>query len=795
MKSIYRLVYIAVLMCIFGSLSAQQTGILQGKVVNSSEGYGMPGVNIIIKETVLGTASGLHGEFTISNIPIGKYEVLISCLGFQTQEKIMEIKPGETTSMEIFLEEGSINLSSIRVEASKPFSAASSMSAREFDMEIRPARTAQDLLSLAPGLFIAQHAGGGKAEQIFLRGFDADHGTDVGIYVDGMPVNMVTHGHGQGYADLHFVIPETVDAMSVQKGSYFAEFGNFATAGSISLKTVDHPGKNLLKLEGGMFNTAKLTTVLKIPTKSIHQSAYIAGQYATTDGPFESPQDFQRMNIFGKFHTHLSQQSELGVSLGAFSSAWNASGQFPERAVKEGLITRWGAIDDMEGGNTSRYNASVDYAFGEGSDREFQLQGYASTYNFKLFSNFTFWLNDSVDGDMIEQLDNRSIMGINAHYALRNVLGNTLSYTKVGGGIRSDNIELALWHSPYRIRKEIRTSDEIAERNLFMWLEQDFIFNEHWKLQLGLRGDYFTFNVNDNLDSPEAPQTDLPHASGYSQQSLLSPKLNLVYSPVEHVDLYLNSGTGFHSNDARDVIIAQRTREIGNSLRKRGYSEEEILNTLVAMNFNPAYGNIKTLPRVIGAELGTRLHLGENVVLSFAGWYLYMEEELVFVGDEGTTEISGETRRLGLDIEGRFQFNSWLWADLDVNISDGRYLDLPEGENYIPLAPRVFSQGGFSMLHPSGFEASLRFRHIDDRPANEDNSVVALGFFIMNLSAAYRFGEFRIFANLENLLNSEWNEAQFDTESRLYNEPAPVSELNFTPGNPFNVQAGIAWEF
>jgi hypothetical protein len=254
----------------------------------------------------------------------------------------------------------------------------------------------------------------------------------------------------------------------------------------------------------------------------------------------------------------------------------------------------------------------------------------------------------------------------------------------------------------------------------------------------------------------------LPHGSGFAQSAILSPKLNLVLSPHRYLDIFLNGGTGFHSNDARDVILAAGST---------------------------------TLPRAIGTELGFRAGGGRRLLLSLAAWYLHLEEELVFVGDEGTTESSGETRRLGVDAELRMQLAPWIWADLDLNLADGRYVDEPEGADYIPLAPRITSQGGVNFLSGKGWEGALRFRFVGDRPANEINSVTASGYFLSNLVLAYRFQGFRFFIQGENLLNTEWNEAQFDTESRLYYETQSVSEIHFTPGNPFNVQAGVSFEF
>lgn len=776
-------------------VSAQESGIIQGKISDAEYGEGLPGVNILLKGTALAVISGHDGGFMLTDIPEGTYTIRISLIGYKPVEETLRVKSGEPVTLNISLEPGPVDIAEIRVEAERPVSAASSRAIRQLDLRIRPNRSAQDMLQLVPGLIIAQHAGGGKAEQIYMRGFDCDHGTDIAVYTDGIPVNMVTHAHGQGYADLHYLIPEVVEAIDVFKGPYLAQYGNLATAGAVSYRTVDHLEHNLVRIEAGKFNSRKMTTLLQIPSGDIHQNAYFAGQFYMTDGPFKKSQNFKRFNLFGKFHTHFSEASRLTFSLGAFSSGWDASGQIPNRAIEAGTITRFGAIDDLEGGTTSRQNFALAFITGESSADEFLIQAYASRYNFKLFSNFTFFLNDPVYGDMIEQTDSRNLLGLNSMYKFRKILGKIVSNTTVGGGVRADNITVALWKSPDRIRQYPFTDVNVFERDFFLWGEEELVFSPKWRLQCGLRADYFTFNLDDKLDTEDRAESEVPHASGYHQEAILNPKLNLIFRPSNSTDIYLNLGSGFHSNDARDVIYAQRINELVESLERRGSSKEEIETVLETYNFDLSHRGIKTLPRALAGEIGLRTYVTRRFVIGLAAWGLYMEEELVFCGDEGTTEISGETRRVGFDFEARLQLSSWLWADMDVNVSEGKYMNEPEGANYIPLAPRLTSTGGLTAIHPSGFEGTLRFRYVSDRPANESNSVIALGHTLVNLAMGYRFGHFKLFASIENLFDSEWNDAQFDTESRLYDEAVPISELHFTPGSPRNIQFGLIYQF
>ena len=688
-----------------------------------------------------------------------------------------------------------IQLEKILIEDDRAYSTASSKSIRTFDLNIRPMQTAQDMLQLAPGLVITQHAGGGKAEQIFLRGFDADHGTDVAISTDGIPVNMVSHGHGQGYADLHYVIPELVESIDLFKGPYFARHGNFSTAGSIMFRTKDYIDENMMKIEGGEFNTQKVTGLFQMPGSGESQSAYFATQFYNTDGPVESEQNFQRSNLFGKFYTRLNETNKLAFSISSFSSAWDASGQIPQRAVDNELITRLGAIDDLEGGQTSRQNLNLTYTATGESNSRFLIQPYFSRYNFKLFSNFTFFLDDPENGDMIEQTDDRTIFGLNTEYQFEQLLNSMRLKTTFGGGFRADDIAVSLWHSPDRSRLTQRVNSGIIERNLFLWAQEELIINPQLRLQLGLRGDYFTFNVEDHLDTLSPETITLPHTSGYAQEAMLNPKFNLVYSPLSSIDVFLNFGTGFHSNDARDVVIERTISDLERTMGRQGFDDAQINKRLAQLHFDREQSGIRTLPRAVGAEIGTRYRFWNRVNIGIAGWLLDLDEELVYVGDAGETEISGKSRRIGIDFEGRAQILSWIWIDTDVNLSRGEYVDEPSDANDIPLAPRVTSTGGLTANHPSGFGTSLRYRYIGDRPANEDGSVTAEGHTLLNLGLSYMFGPFKYFVTVENLFDIEWNEAQFDTESRLASESEPVSEIHFTPGNPRNIQAGINYQF
>ncbi|MFT7163732.1 MAG: outer membrane receptor protein involved in Fe transport, partial [Flavobacterium sp.] len=284
----------------------------------------------------------------------------------------------------------------------------------KIDLQTTPVNSSQEILRKVPGLFIGQHAGGGKAEQIFLRGFDIDHGTDITISVDGMPVNMVSHAHGQGYADLHFVIPETVEKIDFGKGTYYADKGDFATAGYVAFQTKEKLDESSISVEAGQFNTLRTVGLFNLLGKKKKQSAYIATEYILTDGPFDSPQNFNRVNLLGKYSAMLEDSSKFSISASRFASKWDASGQIPQRLVDNGTISRFGAVDNTEGGNTSRTNINATISKPIDENTFLKANAFYSNYEFELYSNFTFFLEDPINGDQIRQKEERSIYGMNA---------------------------------------------------------------------------------------------------------------------------------------------------------------------------------------------------------------------------------------------------------------------------------------------------------------------------------------------------------------------------------------------
>ncbi|HET9274921.1 MAG TPA: TonB-dependent receptor plug domain-containing protein, partial [Gemmatimonadales bacterium] len=684
------------------SLQGQAGRTLRGRVVAAVDSAPIADAVIRILEPTAEriTHSSSAGRFEL-RAPDGPVRLLVARIGYAPDT--LAVAPTATV-VTVWLRESAFALDPITVAAEPTYSAASSRAIRELDILLRPRETAQELLRLAPGLVIAQHAGGGKAEQIFLRAFDVDHGTDVAVTVDGVPVNMVSHGHGQGYADLHFLTPEAVQLGQVRKGPYDAGDGNLATAGAIEFRTRDRIERAAGDLRAGTYNTAHGLAVTPFGGGPSEAGGYVMLSGHRTDGPTLSPQGYRRLNGFAKLTAPLGGRAEVVASASGFDSRWSASGQIPERAVESGMISRFGSIDDSEGGNTSRYDLTVGVRSTSGGERRWEARAYAVKYDFSLFSNFTFFLDNPLLGDGINQTDDRWVTGANGSYALPSRLFGAEGSTTVGLGVRSDWTDVGLRRSVRRVVGEPRVDAQVSEQHGYTWIRQDLRLAPAVRLQLGARADLFRFRVLDRL---EGTPSDLPHASGTRVEGRVSPKANLAVEVSRSTTLFANLGAGFHSNDARGIILAGPGATV--------------------------------LPRALGAELGSR-HVWTGGSLALAAWALDLESELTYVGDAGTTEPSGRTRRVGVDVEARVRLATGLWADADLNLSRGRFRDEPDGADLVPLAPTFTSTGGLTWSAREDLSAGARYRHIGERAADETGAIRALGSTLVELFASYRVG-------------------------------------------------------
>ena len=709
------------------------------------------GINVYNQTTGSYAFTNVSGYFELDDISIGD-NIIISGLGYRTQE-ITILENQLDSTIKLVMEETPVSLDQV-VLVSK-LNVLSQYA--NVDIKTNPIKSAQEVLRKVPGLIIGQHAGGGKAEQIFLRGFDVDHGTDIAISTDGLPVNLPSHAHGQGYADLHFVIPETIDNINFGKGPYYADIGNFNTAGFIELNTKKFINDNLIKVEVGQYNTLRAVNLFKI-SESENSSAYVASELVLTDGVFESPQNFNRFNILGRYNFNNYEDEELTLSFSHFQSKWDASGQIPTRAVEQGLISRFGAIDDTEGGLTSRSNIWVNHTKQLNEHERLKSKAFISKYDFELYSNFTFFLVDPVNGDQIKQKESRTILGAESVYGRTFHIEDhdiQLSFD-AGLGFRYDDVndvELSRTKNRRETLERLAFGD-IDELNGYLFLNSNFK-TKKWTLNPGMRLDYFKFDYVDFLvDSYETLS---------KTRVIFSPKFNTIFAASSNLQLFGKLGYGFHSNDAR-VVTANNGKE--------------------------------TLPSAFGADLGAIYKPLDRLVLNTALWTLFSEQEFVYVGDAGIVEPSGKSRRYGVDFGFRYQILDWLFLNSDINYTMARSIDEPNGQDFIPLAPDLTSSGGITIKDLGKFSGGLNYRFVDDRPANEDNSIIAEGYFVTDFNVNYSFAKNWTFGLIiENLFDVDWNETQFATETRLFNEPAAVEEITFTPGTPFFLRANLTVRF
>lgn len=743
------------------SAFAAHGGSVQGLVIESDDNTGLPGASISLHGSNRLTFTNELGIFRFEDLPDGTYTIEISCLGYEKQIISATVRNHETTSLKVTLRAAPVLIKDVQISAKNR---AFQQTLTALDVHFRPLQSSQDVLRSVPGLVIAQHAGGGKAEQIFLRGFDLDHGTDIAIFADDIPVNMVSHAHGQGYADLHFVIPELIEKVNFEKGTYNAAVGNFATAGFVKFQTTDVLRENFVKTEVGDFGNLRLATAFNLLPKEVAEkgsSAYIALESMLTRGYFDASQDFKRTNLFGKYRYTPNEKQLLTASFSTFSSSWLASGQIPERAVRSGRISWFGSIDSTEGGRTSRTNLNLKHTLAYNSNTLIKNQLYFCDYAFELYSNFTFFLRDAENGDQIRQKEQRQLLGYNASVEKNYTLRNRDLCWETGLFLRTDqtkNSELSHTRQRTRTLQNIALGD-IDEINAAAYTEARWAVTDHLTAVAGLRHDYFHFSYHDKLDSTQ-------QAFFQTSKSIANPHVNLLYQITPKIKIFVQAGGGLHSNDAR-VVAQGRTNNI--------------------------------LPRATGLEAGVFLKPLPRMLLSASVWQLGLEQEFVYVGDEGVVEAGGRTLRRGIDLSLRWQLNDWLYLDGDVNFTRPRALDVEAEQSYIPLAPVRTAIGGLQ-AERGAWKAGLRARYVGDRAANEEYSLTATGFFLLDAMLSWKpflkgKTPFEIAFFAQNLADKPWKEAQFETETRLRDEANPVSEIHFTPGTPFFLKGAVTLSF
>lgn len=626
------------------------------------------------------------------------------------------------------------------------------------DLEIRPILRPGDLLEAVPGLIVTQHSGSGKSNQMFLRGFNLDHGTDFATWIDGMPVNMRTHGHGQGYTDVNFIIPETVRTITFVKGPYHAELGDFSSAGGAHFRTFDDIPDDEVKIGVGENGFGRLLVMGDEEFGGVEFTGALEGQ--VYDGPWtDIDEDVRKINGLVK----LSQEDDVrrwAITGMFYDNEWNSADQIPDRAVRQGLIDEFGSIDTTLGGASRRASLSADYSHEHDSHRS-EWNAYVIDYSLDLWSNFTYLLDDPVDGDQFQQIDDRTILG-GAYRRFWVTGAQEHFHHSLGVEVRHDDIgEVGLLRTRARNFLSTVRLDSVDETSLGVFYELAWRMNDRWRSVLGIRGDYYWFDVD----------SDNPANSGSDDDGIVSPKASLIYSVSDTTELYLSAGFGFHSNDARGTTI-----------------------TVDPVSGEPV-DPVDPLVRSEGAEIGLKTVWFDSWNASLALWVLNLDSELLFVGDAGNTEASAASRRWGVEFNNFWAINDVWSLEADFSWTDAEFEDSP-GEEEIPGTIPFIASGAVSARFPSGWFGQFRVRYFSDYPLIEDDSVESEGSTMANLSLGWENDTWRFQADLLNVFDSDDRDIEYFYGSRLPGEPADgIEDIHYHVFEPRQVRAYASYKF
>ena len=620
-------------------------------------------------------------------------------------------------------------------------SSASFGVANRTDLLARPVTRRGELLESIPGVVVTQHAGGGKANQYFLRGFNLDHGTDFLVSIDGMPINLRTHAHGQGYADLNGLIPELVERIDYRKGTYFAENGDLSSAGSAHFRLFDVLPKGFATMEVGQYghlrSAAGHTFTLNDQPNS--PKLTLAGEYHYYEGPWELPEYFNRYNAFARYFQGDSS-NHLLLTFMSYRGRWQSSDQVPLSLVTNGSLNRFGNLDPSNGGDSERHSLQF-HLHHEGTHGVTTINAYAVRYGLNLFSNFTYALDDSINGDQFEQSEKRWILGGDITHTLQNLnfLGKESSLS-LGFQTRTDLIDdIGLYKTLTRHRLSTTNLNDVRQLDFGIFAEHTVNWFPWLRTITGLRGDLFTFDT-----------------ASVSQRNagIVSPKLTAILGPFKKTEFYANFGTGFHSNDARGVTVALESAD--------------------------------PLVRTIGGELGVRSQFIPRVTSSLALWHLRSASELVYIGDTGTNKAGPASHRHGLELSTYWKPCDFLTIDAEWSMTLSRLRNNPAG-SFIPNSVPWMLSGGFvagAQGDSPGWFAGTRVRSFGKRPLSEDGSVRGRPMCSINTNLGYRTRSWEFVIDCLNLLDRKDRDIEYFYESQTKNETAPSERIHFHPVEP-----------
>lgn len=768
----------ALVLTAFSTALFAQRPALTGLVLDSTRAV-LPGVTVEAVPATAGpvaiTVTAADGTYSLALTP-GTYDVSFRLLSFATSVRRGLVVSGNaparadatlylssSADVVVTAKQTFRNLADLNEPVNDLIGIAGSategvVTAKE--IERRPFQRAGEVLETVPGVIVSQHSGEGKANQYYLRGFNLDHGTDIAITVAGVPVNMPTHGHGQGYADANFLIPELVSAVQYKKGPYFAEEGDFASAGAVNVNYVSLLDQPLAVLQGGAggFGRALFAASPKLGNGFL----LYAIEAGTNDGPWMRPDDFRKLNGVVRY-TRGDQRGGFSITAMGYRAKWNATDQIPHRAVSDGTLERFGLIDATNGGETSRYTLASEWQRNS-SNTLTQAGAYAIRYRLNLFSNFTYFLDDPVEGDQFEQADDRLVAGMRGSHRWLARWGRVSAENLVGIQARHDDIRnVGLYRTRARERFATTRQDRVGETSGGVYAQTALQWSSWLRTVAGVRADRYRFDVRSNETAN----------SGRDDASLVSPKLTMIFGPWRNTELYANAGSAFHSNDARGATI----------------------------RIDPATGGpaerVTPLVRSRGAELGLRSTPIPRVHLTAALWALDIASELLFIGDAGTTEASRPSRRTGVELATFYNLRDWLALDVEYAYSRARFRGDDPAGNRIPGAVEGVASVGLSVIDFRRLSGELRYRYFGPRPLVEDGSVRSDASNLVNARVGYRITpRIRLDVDVFNVLDAEVSDIDYFYTSRLPGEPvAGIEDVHFHPVGTRALRFGVSTSF
>jgi len=735
------------------------------------------------------TQSDTNGSFIVSGLSAGNYRLVVSDPGFETKEIPVTIRTTETSApLRISLAVGPVSTTvSVQGRANSLIGIAESATQGTVgatEIQERPILRSGEVLETVPGVIITQHAGGGKANQYFLRGFNLDHGTDFAIFLDGMPLNLPSHAHGEGYSDMNTVIAEFVERVDFEKGPYFADVGNYGSAGSAHLVFFKMLPQNFFKVEGGDDGYGR--AVFGASQKLGSGSLLYGGEAYHDDGPWTHPDNYYKFN---GLVTYSQGGDADGVSITArgYHGTWHSSDQIPDNAVP--LVGLFGALNPTDGGHSQRYSLQVEW-HRRGASSETRLMAYGFYYDLDLFSDFTYYLTDPVRGDQFEQKDRRWVAGLDArHTIFSQWLGHKVE-NRFGLQLRNDWIHNGLYQSEDRVRVDkidastgttlpaTTEADRFTDTQVGFYVENEIQWAEKFRTVAALRGDLGHVDVTSLVTAAN---------SGTASKFLPSPKLSLIFGPWSNTEFYVQGGFSFHSNDGR-----------GTTQRIEPVSGE-----------NPYPNTPSTpIPALIptkGAEVGVRTVVVPHLQSTLSFWYLHSASELQQDGDTGGTVASQQpSNRYGVEWANYYTPREHLAFDFDLADSRALFSSIDgddatpgsRGGKRVPEAVGWVIASGVTLHDLKGFSGSLRLRYFGPRDLTSDGIYRSNSTALLNAGAGYQINKkWRVSAELLNLLNRRDHDIDYAYTSRITPTATPAFTDVFHPVEPFQVRFGLGRTF